>query len=89
MKFTSIGLSDELLEASKTLLKQGKDYEDFFQSALKKFKVDSPADFKTDDKKKEFFDYIDKNYEATDESVKEDVRDMKNYKDKIFKLNYN
>ena len=66
MKFTTIGLSDELLEASKTLLKQGKDYEDFFQSALKKFGVDSPADL-DGEKKKEFFNYIDKNYKGDHE----------------------
>ena len=41
-------------EMKKLGIKEGSDeYEKFFQSALKKFKVDSPADFKTDDKKKE------------------------------------
>jgi hypothetical protein len=69
MKFTSIGLSDELLEASKTLLKQGKDYEDFFQSALKKFGVTSPAEFKSDEEKKKFFDYVDKNYKGKSEEL--------------------
>ena len=39
-------------------------YEKFFRSALKKFGVDSPADFKDDAKKKEFFNYVDKNYDA-------------------------
>jgi hypothetical protein len=58
-----------------------KKYQAFFNKALKKFGVSSPAELEGD-KKKEFFDYIDKNYEATDESVKEDVRDMKNYKDR-------
>jgi hypothetical protein len=42
-------------------------YEKFFKSALKKFGVDSPADFKSDDEKKKFFDYIDKNYKADNE----------------------
>ena len=55
-------------EMKKLGIKEGSDeYEKFFQSALKKFKVDSPADFKTDDKKKEFFNYIDKNYKAKEE----------------------
>lgn len=71
MKFTTIGLSDDLLEASKTLLKQGKDYEEFFQSALKKFGVTSPAEFKSDEEKKKFFDYVDKNYKGKDEEVEE------------------
>ena len=57
-------------EMKKLGIKEGSDeYEKFFQSALKKFKVDSPADFKTDDKKKEFFNYVDKNYKAKEEEV--------------------
>ena len=41
-------------------------YVKFFNSALKKFGVNSPADLDTE-KKKEFFNYIDKNYKAKDE----------------------
>lgn len=43
-----------------------KKYQAFFQKALKKFGVSSPADL--GDKKKEFFDYVDKNYNADNES---------------------
>ena len=52
-------------------------YEKFFKSALKKFKVDSPADFKSDEEKKKFFDYIDKNYKADNEETekKEEVKE--------------
>jgi hypothetical protein len=39
-----------------------EEYEKFFNSALKKFKIDSPADLKSDEEKKKFFNYIDKNY---------------------------
>jgi len=49
-----------------------EDYEKFFAAALKKFGVDSPAQLKTDEKKKEFFDYVDKNWEGKGE-VKEAV----------------
>ena len=42
------------------------DYQKFFSSALKKFGVNSPADL-DDGKKKEFFNYVDKNYKAVDE----------------------
>ena len=45
-------------------------YVKFFQSALKKFDVTSPAQL-SKEKKKEFFNYIDKNYKAKDEDVKE------------------
>ena len=42
-------------------------YKAFFDKALKKFGVDSPAELKGD-KKKEFFDYVDANYEAENET---------------------
>jgi len=66
-------------EMKKLGIKEASDaYEKFFKSALKKFKVDSPADFKTDDKKKEFFNYIDKNYKAKEEDLdKEDETSVK------------
>tara|TARA_B100001094_G_C17569158_1_gene501998 strand:- start:82 stop:516 length:435 start_codon:yes stop_codon:yes gene_type:complete len=41
-----------------------EEYEKFFRAALKKFKVDSPADFKSDEEKKKFFDYVDKEYKG-------------------------
>ena len=61
-------------EMKKLGIKESKDeYEKFFNSALKKFKIDSPADLKTDAKKKEFFNYVDKNYKAKEEELdKED-----------------
>ena len=48
----------------KVGLDEGKkeEYEKFFNSALKKFKIDSPADLKSDEEKKKFFNYVDKNY---------------------------
>ena len=44
-----------------------EEYEKFFRAALKKFKVDSPADFKSDEEKKKFFDYVDKEYKGSNE----------------------
>jgi hypothetical protein len=41
-------------------------YEKFFKAALKKFGADSPADL-DGEKKKEFFNYIDKNYKGDHE----------------------
>ena len=38
-------------------------YEKFFQAAMKKFGISSPDEL-DDDKKKEFFNYVDKNYQA-------------------------
>ena len=43
---------------------EGKeDYQKFFSAAMKKFGVSSPTEL-SGEKKKEFFDYIDNNYEA-------------------------
>ena len=42
-------------------------YEKFFQGAMKKFGISSPDEL-DDDKKKEFFNYVDKNYKAKKET---------------------
>ena len=42
-----------------------KKYQEFFQKALKRFKVKSPAELDKEGRKK-FFDYVDKNYDAGD-----------------------
>ena len=74
-------------EMKKLNIKEGSDeYEKFFQSALKKFKVDSPADFKTDDKKKEFFNYIDKNYKAKEEESDLEETTTKNVDETLDKI---
>ena len=43
------------------------EYQKFFNATLKKFGVSSPAELKGD-KKKEFFDYVDKNWKGDNES---------------------
>ena len=65
MKITKTRLKEiisQIVEEEKTA------YQKFFDSALKKFGVSSPEDFKDEEKKKEFFDYVDKNYEAENET---------------------
>ena len=73
----AIAISKKEKEKKEELVDEDKAaYEKFFKSALKKFGVDSPADFKSDEEKKKFFDYIDKNYKSDDEkseAVKEEV----------------
>jgi hypothetical protein len=69
-------------EISKEMKKLGiqeskEEYEKFFNSAMKKFGVDSPADFKDAAKKKEFFNYVDKNYKGKSEELdKEDEKSV-------------
>ena len=44
--------------------KTDTEYEKFFAKAMKKFGISSPSELKDEDKKKEFFDYVDKNYKS-------------------------
>lgn len=50
-------------------LREETEYQQFFKATMKKFNISSPADLKDPTKKKEFFDYIDKNYKAKVEGV--------------------
>ena len=59
-------LEDDKEEADEQSEKQKK-YQAFFNKALKKFGVKSPAELEGE-KKKEFFDYVDKHYEADQET---------------------
>ena len=63
-------------------------YQKFFNAALKKFGVSSPDELEGD-KKKEFFDYVDKNWKGDHEEV--DIRldgRKKNFREKMRKLGY-
>lgn len=42
-------------------------YQKFFRKALKKFGVSNPSEFKSEEEKKKFFDYVDKEYKADNE----------------------
>ena len=56
----------ELLEETKPKSGDREAYKKFFNKTLKKFGADSLADL-DDDKQKEFFNYVDKNWESEDE----------------------
>lgn len=58
---------DQEEEIEKEESEKQKKYQAFFTKALKKFGVKSPDELEGD-KKKEFFDYVDKNYEADKET---------------------
>ena len=61
-----LGRYYEIGETQESTIKEG-DYEAFFQAAMKKFGISSPDEL-DDDKKKEFFNYVDKNYKAEKET---------------------
>ena len=54
-------------------------YKKFFDAALKKFKVSSPAELK-DDQKKKFYDYIDKNWEGDNEKAEGAMSQVREFK---------
>ncbi len=49
-------------------LREDSAYQEFFQKAMKKFDISSPSDLKDPEKKKNFFNYVDKNYSAKSEA---------------------
>ena len=51
------------------MAEKDNEYQKFFKSAMKKFGIESPEDFKSESEKKKFFDYVDKNWKAKKESV--------------------
>jgi|TARA_E500000318_G_scaffold107484_1_gene116850 hypothetical protein len=68
-----ISRKDEVaLDFGQEITNEEKDYEAFFNKAMKKFGISSPADLKTDAKKKEFFNYIDKNFKGKEEERHEE-----------------
>ena len=58
MKHAAEPVPGQMTEGSK------EEYQKFFNSAMKKFKINSPADLKSDEDKKKFYDYVDKNYKG-------------------------
>ena len=56
-----------------------EEYQKFFNAALKKFKVNSPADLKGDDKKK-FYDYVDKNWKGDNEKAEGAMSQVREFK---------
>ena len=87
MSFTGfqLGLTDSLIEASRKVAESSAEYKKFFDGALKKFGVTSPAEL-DDAKKKEFFDYIDKNYNSEDEAGKDGKKESYDDEEKQKKL---
>jgi hypothetical protein len=49
----------------------GDDYQKFFTKAMKKFKIQDPADLEKPRDKKKFFSWVDKNYVAKEEPAKD------------------
>lgn len=61
---TAFGSRSDAEEVESVNEEEDTEYEKFFRKALKKFGVSDPSEFDSDEKKKEFFDYVDKNYKS-------------------------
>jgi hypothetical protein len=60
---------DEVAQSvAKNIEEENSDYDDFFKKAMKKFGISSPADLKSEEEKKKFFNYVDKNFKAKQET---------------------
>lgn len=59
-------VEESMVKSIKKLLKE-EDYREFFKGMLKKWNISSPAEL-SGDKKKEFFDQVDKNWKAKKET---------------------
>ena len=65
-----IARKDEVaLDFGQEITNEEKDYDAFFQKAMKKFGIKSPAEL-DDEGKKKFFNYVDKNFQAKTEAKK-------------------
>ena len=59
-------MRDDMDEAEKMMFREEDDYKAFFKKAMKKFNVSNIEDL-SDDDKKDFFNYVDRNYKAKKE----------------------
>ncbi|MFW9871703.1 MAG: hypothetical protein ACFFG0_01285 [Candidatus Thorarchaeota archaeon] len=59
-------VEEAILQSVRNLLKE-EDYKEFFAAKLKKWNVNSPSEL-SDEKKKEFFDQVDKEWKAKKET---------------------
>ena len=60
-------MRDDMDEADKMMFREEDDYKAFFKKAMKKFNVSDIEDM-SDEDKKDFFNYVDRNYKAKKET---------------------
>ena len=67
--YMSAALQEKKEVVSERTVEEENAYQEFFQKALKKFGVESPAELKDDAEKKKFFDYVDANWKGDNEKA--------------------
>jgi len=60
------------LELGQNINEEDSDYDTFFKKAMKKFSISSPGDLKSEEEKKKFFNYVDKNFKSKNEETELD-----------------
>ena len=60
------------LELGQNINEEDSDYDTFFKKAMKKFNISSPGDLKSEEEKKKFFSYVDKNFKSKNEETELD-----------------
>tara|TARA_B100000131_G_scaffold288995_1_gene300708 strand:+ start:38 stop:235 length:198 start_codon:yes stop_codon:yes gene_type:complete len=58
---------DTLRKVIRSIIREETEYQKFFNKALDKFGIKSPKEL-SGDKEKEFYDYVDANWKAEDET---------------------
>ena len=67
--YMSAALQEKKEVVSERTVEEENEYQKFFQKALKKFGVESPAELEDDAAKKKFFDYVDANWKGDNEKA--------------------
>ena len=66
---SEVSEDSEVKEVENMMFREDDDYKAFFKKAMKKFNVKDISDM-SDDDKKDFFNYVDRNYKAKNEIKK-------------------
>jgi len=85
-RYGMMGMGRGMYEQTLTEAKSGdkEAYQKFFNKALKKFGVDSPAELEGD-KEKEFYDYVDKNWKSDNEKNESYINEVLKPSDDVSK----
>ena len=67
--YMSAALQEKKEVVGERTVEEENEYQKFFQKALKKFGVESPAELEDDAAKKKFFDYVDANWKGDNEKA--------------------
>jgi septin family protein len=62
---------EQLQSIVKEVMQEESDYQDYFKAMLSKHGVKSPAEFKSDEERKDFFNKVEAGWDGVNERIKE------------------